>query len=141
MQFGPAKAARIARHYPLSRFNGSASAAFTAADSDHCCTCPSRRIARAVAGAPNGRTAVYTYLFARTQRQCDLGYHIGDVPAGLVGSWASHGAELVFVFGNERFADPLGGQPLQCRLTPDEQALSASMQVRRGRSRVVCACG
>ena len=38
---------------------------------------------------------MFVYRYAHLQRQCDAGYYLGVVPAGLP-TWASHGAELMY---------------------------------------------
>jgi para-nitrobenzyl esterase len=118
------RAKAVGDQYPLSRFNGSAAAAFTQADADHVVTCPSYKIARAAA---NMSTRVHVYRFAHLQRQCDLALLLGVLPAG-VEDWASHASELVFVFNNTFFENPLvAGKMLRCALTPEEHALSGTI--------------
>ena len=50
------------------------------------------------------------------------------VPLGLMDNWASHGAELVFVFNNTQFNGPLDGKPIHCLFTEGERQLSSKMQ-------------
>lgn len=118
----------VAQRYPPAHFGGSATAAFIAADSDHTNGCPSLRIAKAVSGGLSA--ASYLYEFAHLQEQCDLAILLDKVPTGWEGrtAWASHGAELAFVWNNTRLHNPLDGQPLECRFTPAEHGLAASMQ-------------
>jgi len=84
VQYG-ADAPKVLRQYPLSRFGGSPSAAFTEADSDKVTTCPNLQIANTITRDRRGRTAVYLYRFAHLQRQCDMGnYGGGSILSGSV---------------------------------------------------------
>lgn len=91
----------VMAQYPLSRFNGSAIAAFVMADSDNVVTCPSLRIATLLSGAkakakaeaeaeaerfrvsPIGTLTVYAYRFAHLHEKCDFAARpLGLVPRG-----------------------------------------------------------
>lgn len=119
---GPAHADAVAAQYLLERFGGNAQAAFVAADSDRVVTCPSLRVARAAATA-GGR--VHAYNFSHHQDQCDLATMVG---VQVSKDWASHASELVFVFGNVDFVNPLNGSALHCNLTEPELRLSSRVQ-------------
>ena len=99
--------------------------AFVAADSDRSVTCPSLKIAKTV--SPHIPT--YAYSYAHLQKQCDaailLNLTQGNDPT--FSDWASHGAEILLVFDNDHFMNPLSGGPLTCDFTGEEKALSASM--------------
>lgn len=83
----------------MSRFNGSASAALTQANSDFVVTCPSLSIATSIANAnargipeavATDKTAIYAYRFAHLQRECDpADVLMHMVPDGF-DDWASH---------------------------------------------------
>ena len=72
----------VMAQYPLSRFNGSAIAAFVMADSDLVVTCPSLRIATLLTAAARA-PAVYAYRFAHLHEKCDFAARpLGLVPPG-----------------------------------------------------------
>eukprot|EP00966_Prymnesium_polylepis_P043952 1018712-Prymnesium_polylepis.1 len=68
-------------------------------DSDQCVACPTRRLAARVAA---GGTAVYSYEFAHLSAP-DMAASAGLVryppQSNVTASWASHFAEVAFVFG------------------------------------------
>jgi para-nitrobenzyl esterase len=102
----PGVRARVAALYSSANF-GSARLAYVALTSDVKFTCPSRTIARALAGVQT--EPVYRYLFTE----------VPDAPAShLYGAF--HGLELLFVFGA---LNPQGYTP-----TAAERALSTSIQ-------------
>lgn len=95
--------AAVMAQYKLSRFAGSAAAAYIAADNDQRLFCPTREMARLAiaAGVP-----VYHYQYAHLSLTCDSGYDYGTLPWPAPPSlrkyragWASHSAELQYVFG------------------------------------------
>ena len=87
----------------MSRFNGSASAALTQANSDMVVTCPSLSIATSIANANAGAnseadseavitdaTAIYAYRFAHLQKECDPAEVLLHVVPDGFDDWASH---------------------------------------------------
>mmetsp|Transcript_66595 Transcript_66595/g.124276 ORF Transcript_66595/g.124276 Transcript_66595/m.124276 type:complete len:557 (+) Transcript_66595:39-1709(+) len=85
-------APHVQQVYPLRNYGGNALVAFVEADGDYTVTCPTLALANATyaLGVPT-----YLYMFAHNT-QADTSYWSGwKVPP----SFASHGAELPFVFG------------------------------------------
>ena len=138
-----ANAPQIEAQYPLSMYGGSPQSAFVQADADAYVICPSYRIASFAASA--GRR-VWSYEFAHFQPQrsgpqpgsetpgwgCDNGPEL-DVaspePLPTTLRWATHGAEVRYVFGSEAAPDNLGppNNWTVCDFTAEERALSQLM--------------
>lgn len=124
-------AARAVRaHYPLSRFGGSAQAAFVQADADAYVLCPQTEAARMAVAAG---VAVWHYEFSHFMPSptapgggCDNGVELDVVEAGASATWATHGAEVRYVFGSEQNHDTLSGRPriADCPFSPAERRLS-----------------
>ena len=109
-RFFPGHGAEILAHYPPSTL-GSPVAAASVAFGDGALVCPTRRLARTIAGA-----GVPTYLY-------DF-QHVTDSGKAL-GLGAYHSSEVQFVFGNPT--------TLSDSLTDAEQTLSAEMMGDWGR--------
>jgi len=99
-----ARAAAIAVEYPTSAYGGSAPIAFSVVMSDSNFACPALQVDRWT----SARASTFTYEF-------------DDDAASPRFPVATHGSELPLLFG-------LPDAPNQTPLTPDEQALSATMQ-------------
>lgn len=99
-QFNDSVVRAIKDAYDPKAFGGNVYAAFTQADGDFSVACPARRLATQATAA--GR-AVYLYMFERLS-VTDLVWgtpSIGGVTVNIPPTWASHAAELTFVFGND----------------------------------------
>ena len=133
------RSAAVAIEYPLSRYDGSASAAYIDADADEALVCPGQALIRLAA---NSGVHVYGYSFSHLSLNCDAGFELSVVPqwrperlerSRAFGSWATHGAELRFVFGNTAGPDDLSSDPNVRKLCPfsdarGEVALSRQMR-------------
>ena len=150
-----ANAPQIEAQYPLSMYGGSPQAAFLQADADAYVICPSYRLAGFAASA--GRQ-VWSYEFAHFQPQrsgpqpasvrgavsggetatttpgwgCDNGPELDVVspePLPTTLRWATHGAEVRYVFGSEAAPDNLGppNNWTICDFTTEERTLSQVM--------------
>jgi len=139
--FGFGNAAKIQAQYPMSRFNGSASAALVQANSDAIVTCPTLNIANWLASSNSnvgdassgGRRAIYSYRYAHLQQGCDPARAVVPaVPDGM-DDWASHGSELFLVFNSTAYVNPLNvTEIVRCALDEEEKALSASIMALWG---------
>jgi len=133
----------VMKQYPLSRFNGEVATAFVRADADAMVVCPSFRQAQWVAAAPGA--SAWSYLFDYNKdviRPCDICADVNDnmhnpiapnnctIPGQCseVG-WASHCAELPFVWGTTNGAAPWdSGLTLTCEFTDAEKPFVAELQ-------------
>ncbi|MCA9668878.1 MAG: carboxylesterase family protein [Myxococcales bacterium] len=103
--FSPADAAKVVAQYDPASFGNEPIEALAAAMTDSIFTCPTRRLARAMAGAGQ---PVYLYHFA----------HTPAVLAALDAFYrATNGAEVPFVYGTQLLTPP----------TQDERKLSDTM--------------
>ena len=100
-------ASAVQAQYPLTRYTGkgypAVPASYIAADSDERVACPTAALARLAARSAPGR--VFSYVFAHMQTNCDASFALHVLPwreparSALAGSgWASHGADVKFVF-------------------------------------------
>jgi len=134
--WGNETADAIHEQYPLAAYNGSAQAAFIQADADAFVICPSLELA-AVASAQ--RRDVWVYEFAHFQPNrdradgwgCDNGVEL-DVVAPVATPeterWATHGADVSYVFGNQIMPDSFEPHNLsRCDFAPAEAQLSHSV--------------
>lgn len=129
---------RVLAQYPLERFRGEAAPAFVRADADATVVCPS--FFQAVYASAAQGVKAWSYLFdysGQNIRPCDISADISDgmhnpiSPAncthkgqcGDVG-WASHCAELPFVFGTTEGASPWdSSKRMVCRFSAIEERL------------------
>ena len=138
-----ALADQVLAAYPLTSgaYGGSGQSAFIQSDADLFVICPAYALSDAARRA--GRD-VWHYEFAHFQYSpnavgmggagwgCDAGVELDLVPAAHVSQskqWATHGAEVHYVFGTETGADPLGppNNLTHCEFRAAEKALSATM--------------
>ena len=142
--WGSKLAPKIAAQYPLAKYGGSAQAAFIQADADAYVICPSYAIARAA--AQSGR-AVWSYEFAHFEPSrgaqpsgasppngwgCDNGVELDVVratPTAATRRWATHGADVHYVFGTTRGPDGLGppNNYTVCAFDEDERPLARAV--------------
>ena len=125
---GAVDADAVAQAYdPASHFGGDVSAAFVQLDGDETVVCPAQQLAATVALhlAPG---AVFSYYFHHT-----YGYDVSFLYGLLTPfapcvpwncTWASHFAEVGFVFGN------VAREPMPLPFTDGEAALHAEMMER-----------
>ena len=126
LNFGAARAADVARHYPPAAFNGSSFAAFMQAMSDHLVTCPSLQLARRAA---TRGVATFSYHYAHYTPKADMCTYLGLVPPGRSSeTWASHASELPLLWGNLDFIGPLDGKPVHVPLTTQEHKLGGALR-------------
>lgn len=138
------KAAQVLQQYPLKDYP-SASSAFLQADADAYVICPSRQLVRLAARA---NRKVWVSEFAHfmpnpTQPEgcasdwcrgsgCDNGVELDVVPpvhsAGTQ-LWATHGADVMYVWGTQHGGDNIGPphNHSDCTMTADEKSLSDAM--------------
>jgi len=134
-----AAAAAVRAAYPLAQFNGSAQAAFVAADSDAVLACPTLQLAKALAtarrnAADRGAQAaaatarVYMYQLSHYKAGIDVAGELAMVDAKDALHWASHGADLPFVFGHTSGPDLYWNTRIDVPFTPEEQRLSDTVR-------------
>ena len=123
------KAGIVKKLYPLAKYGGSTLAAFTAADSDKTWQCPALRLARLASNTTTNRPDVWVYNFGVFHPSCDAAAQLGIVPKGAFnGTWASHAADINFVFENQFGQDPKDNSFAPCPWdSPAQQQLSMSM--------------
>ena len=132
--WGSEIASKIESQYPLERFQNSPQSAFVQTDADAFVICPARALARMAQTA--GRK-VYVYEFAHYQPNrvrdngfgCDAGVELDVVhpdPTSVEKGWATHGAEIKYVFGTTVGPDQLGPpyNKTHCDFHPSERQLS-----------------
>ena len=128
LHWGASLGAAVTEQYPARRFGGSKSAAFVTADADAFVTCPTQVLAATAVGAG---VPTYVYEFAHLSKvpSCDVCSDPGDgvgpgvVPAGN-DTWASHGAEVRFVFNTTVGPDDMNASITNnCPFSVREQAL------------------
>ena len=133
----------VMKQYPLSRFNGEVATAFVRADADAMVVCPSFQQAKWLAAAPGASAWSYLFDYSKDRiRPCDICADIDDnmhnpiapnncTIAGQCSEvgWASHCAELPFVWGTTNGAAPWdSGLTLTCEFTAAEEAFVAEVQ-------------
>jgi para-nitrobenzyl esterase len=106
----------IEQIYPRSRFAGNTDAAFCKPDADSSVVCPSMEIAKAVSEL-GGKAYAYHFDYGPVCGELMTNEPFGLAPWGSP-NWASHGAELAWVFGTKT----------SCFRKPAEVALTTTMQ-------------
>ena len=125
--------ARVEAAYPVAAYNGSAPAAFVQADADAVVICPALEMARRVR-AKRTSVDVFFYQLSHYKAGIDVGGELGAIDAKNVGShWASHGADLPFVFGTTTGPDLYWNDKIDVPFTREEAALSAAMRAHWAR--------
>jgi para-nitrobenzyl esterase len=107
-------------------FNGDQPAAFAQFNGDYSIRCPTREFASIAASKVPGNVYLYNFAhFSYTDPMVFFGLHeyIEDTT-----SWASHMAELPFVFGTLEAWDP--DDPINLPVGAKDYSLSAEMQAR-----------
>jgi para-nitrobenzyl esterase len=114
--------------YSADLYNGDQLAAFNQFNGDYNIRCPTREFASRAAKQVTGK--VYLYNFAHFS-YTDPIVHFGllEVVDTTSRSWASHMAEIPFVFGNLEAWNP-EGQDDSLRAGEDDYLLSAEIQAR-----------
>eukprot|EP01043_Picozoa_sp_COSAG02_P032460 COSAG02_NODE_2170_length_9599_cov_5.637789_6_plen_279_part_00 len=106
----------VQAQYPLSRFFGNTNAAYIQASGDCDVVCSQYELARVMSS--HDEAQVYVYYFEYGPACGDEAQRRGLTKDWTHGNWASHAAEIPWVFG-DAFA---------CYRTAAEQRLTASMQ-------------
>ena len=127
-RWGADLAPEVMEHYDYRqpRFNGSIQAAFVQADSDFVVGCPSLRLSR-MASAVHG-AQVYSYQLSHYKRGIDVAGELAMIDEKDSIGWASHGADIPFVFGQHTGPDLYWNTKINVPFTPEEEDLSAAMR-------------
>lgn len=113
--------------YHQERFNGSVQAAFVQADSDFVVACPALRMARSA--ATGARAAqVFVYQLSHYKKGIDVAGELAMIDDKDVIGWASHGADIPFVFGQTSGPDLYWNTKIDVPFTAQEEALSAAVR-------------